>query len=310
MKTRDALILPSCGLGDGLLMMIASFYLSKQGFKVSVYHDKLYELAPLFPYCSIYKKEAPFETIVGTFKEPPYTFLQHSNCPKDNHFIKNFGGPLSVLYGEHRLGKHLPLKPLDRVLPATQTMASSLNSAMMSLLKAPNLHKNNGLTLQALPKEPRHILIHPTSMDSARNYPPEKFLWLAQALLKQGMKVSFCMHESEKAWWEDKLPNGALLPSLPSLTDTARLISSGALLIGNDSGIAHLASNLGLKTLIFSKSKRHIRRWRPDFVPSLALTPPAWVPNFKPYRLRHTYWHHFIPRSFVLKTALNLLRCP
>ncbi|PCI78043.1 hypothetical protein COB21_01745 [Candidatus Aerophobetes bacterium] len=309
-SSKHAIIIPSKGLGDGLLMMISAFYLKKAGFNITVYHSALTELAPLFNYAQIAPLPDNLLSAIGHFKQP-WVFLQHSNSDKDNSLIKNLRAneiDLSVFYGDYSKEKHAPLTLFDQLLPPDKTMAESINAAMIDLILSTDLKNCNGLTLPTSKQKnvPAHILIHPTSNDSNRNYPPGKFIKLAEKLLDKGMRVTFCMHQNERAHWLNKIPKGASLPKLPTLYATALLINTGSILVGNDSGLGHLASNLNLPTLIFSRSKQHITRWKPGFYPSIALTPPTWIPNFKSWRLREKYWHHFIPYKTPLRHVLQL----
>lgn len=307
--SSKAIVIPSKGLGDALIMMISAFYCFNQGLKVTVYHDILVQLKALFPYATICPRAEL--NLSAEKQENPWILLQYGNTPGDfslSQKLRKLGIKTSIIYGEFNHVKHPPFTPCDYLLPSNQTMAESVNKAMMDLLQVDNLHCNNGIALKVAKKQTHHVCIHPTSTDPNRNYPPEKFTSIAKLLLSQGIKVTFCMHPSERDDWLTSIPQGAQLPILPSLLDTAFLLAGSSLLIGNDSGLAHLASNLGLCSIVFSKDWRHIRRWKPGFTPSKALTPARWIPNIKPWRLRQTYWHTFIPPKKVAKIALTSLR--
>jgi ADP-heptose:LPS heptosyltransferase len=77
-------------------------------------------------------------------------------------------------------------------------------------------------------------------------------------------------------------------------------------MIGNDSGIGHLASCLNLPTLIICRSKIAAPFWRPGWTSGEVILPPAWIPNLKGLRFRDKYWQKSITVPKVLK-SFNLL---
>ena len=76
-------------------------------------------------------------------------------------------------------------------------------------------------------------------------------------------------------------------------------------MIGNDSGVGHLASCLGIPTLTICRSQMAANFWRPGWSKGAVITPPAWVPNLKGLRLRDQHWQKFISVKKVYKTFIN-----
>jgi ADP-heptose:LPS heptosyltransferase len=96
---------------------------------------------------------------------------------------------------------------------------------------------------------------------------------------------------------------GSEFATTPTLSDLATLVYESALVIGNDSLLGHLASNLNIPTLILADDPERLQLWRPDWAPSHLLFPPAYLPK----RLRKKYWSHLISPQRVFHTAKRLL---
>jgi ADP-heptose:LPS heptosyltransferase len=82
-------------------------------------------------------------------------------------------------------------------------------------------------------------------------------------------------------------------------------------LIGNESGLSHLASSLNVPTLVIAGLKKRILQWQPGWGAGRIIYPPSWVPNMKGLRLRDHYWQKFITpykveREFAKLTAQSV----
>ena len=82
--------------------------------------------------------------------------------------------------------------------------------------------------------------------------------------------------------------------AFPSLDFLARYVYESGYLIGNDSGLGHLASALGIPTLIFCRRKTWANMWAPSFHRGVVVTPSSWIPNIRGFRLRDRHWKKFI----------------
>ncbi|MFP3244975.1 MAG: glycosyltransferase family 9 protein, partial [Paraburkholderia sp.] len=74
--------------------------------------------------------------------------------------------------------------------------------------------------------------------------------------------------------------------------------------IGNDSGVGHLASALGIPTLTLFRRRRVAQRWRPGFTVGDIVLPSWWVPTAA---LKERWWRESIGVGRVLK-AFRALR--
>ncbi len=165
---------------------------------------------------------------------------------------------------------------------------------------------HNGITLPKgviSRKYPKRVVLHPTSSRPGKNWPQEKFLTLATLLEEEGFEPVFILSKGEKASWPE-MPFSA--PDFETLSEVAAFIAESGSMIGNDSGIGHLASCLGLSTVTICRSKLTADFWRPAWTKGSVITPPAFLPNLKGLRIRDNHWKRFISPQRVLRTFLIL----
>lgn len=288
-------IFPASGIGDALLLMIAAFHYQQQGIQVDVYHDTITQLSPWFPSLRLHplSPNIPYDN---------YDFLivENDNSPKISQLIATQRDKLQLIYPTYSAGKHAPLHPLDRVFDPTLSMAANLATHS----------KHNGITppsgLYSRIYEKR-VLIHPTSKLPQKNWTASSFVKLSQKLRHHGFFPHFVVSPQEKQDWEwiqqEQLP----LVTPNTLSDLAALIYESGYLIGNDSAAGHLASNLGIPTLIIANDPKRLRLWRPDWEKSTLVFPPAYLPNFKGFRLKDHHWQSWIRPQKVLNSFLRFL---
>jgi len=100
--------------------------------------------------------------------------------------------------------------------------------------------------------------IHPGSGSPDKNWPLERFQALAQRLEAMGERVCWIGGPAEEGW-QSQIPAKTL--QVP-LTELAPILAGAGRYIGNDSGITHLASVLGVPAIaLFGPTNS--RRWRP-----------------------------------------------
>lgn len=113
--------------------------------------------------------------------------------------------------------------------------------------------------LNVKPALQHDIVIHPGSGGRRKNWPPERFEALAEALARQGRQVVWCLGPAEEDGpWNAWKP--LLRPADP--LELARHLAGAAVYIGNDSGATHLAAAVGCPTVaIFGPTDPDI--WAP-----------------------------------------------
>lgn len=295
----------SCqGLGDGLLALILSNNLQKQGEQVVTFHPFLQGLQSWFPHLPLssfpsVEELAAFDRFFIIYEKSPWMLHILSYC--ETHFPeKTF-----VLNPIATANRDYPYWEIGR-FDGKKTFATNLTQYCKDRLEVKNPVKHNGITSPQgimIGQFPKRIVLHPTSSRPGKNWPQEKFLALADLLLKRGYEPALILTKEERISW----PNvNFSMPEFSSLSEVASFVAESGAMIGNDSGIGHLASALGLSTVTICRSKMTGRFWRPDLAPNILVTPPSYLPNLKGLRLRDKYWKHSISVSKVLDAFLQV----
>jgi hypothetical protein len=301
---KTAAIIPAKGIGDALLMMIASHQLLKKGYQVTTYHPYLSQLKSWFPQQHSLKESYSLEELASF----DLVIAENDNSKRIQElkyfFNQKSSNALSLFYPTYTPSKNGPLFNLDQTFLPHLPMADNIALAIARLLNSKDISKDNGL---AIPEGLVHrfykerIVIHPTSSDARKNWPVGKFLKLAELLKERGFEPVFTVSPTERESWLYVEEKGISVPLFESLDELAHFLYESAYVIGNDSVVGHLASNLQIPTLIISNNRERMRLWRPGWLPGEILTPPEWVPNFKFLRIRERYWHAWITPKHALK---------
>jgi hypothetical protein len=293
----------SCmGLGDGLITLVLSHNLQKNGHAVTTFHPFLQQLQGWFPHLPL----APIPEIESLASYDRF-FLFWEKSPQ---MLKI----LSYLETHHKekLTVINPIATPNRDYPyweearfdGKHPLVDNLNLFCKNILNLETCTKNNGIILPegvAPRKYPKRVILHPTSSRPGKNWPKEKYLTLSAELKKRGFSPCFILTPEEKKEWTD-----VDAPPLASLDEMARYVVESGYMIGNDSGIGHLASLLGLPTVTICRNRETAAFWRPAWSSGAILYPPAWVPNLKGLRWRDKHWKKWVGVGRVLKAFLSL----
>lgn len=287
---KKALIIPAKGIGDALIMMGASHALLSQGFAVTTFHSHLPELQVWFPghhFCSTLPTNlADFSLIV----------IENDNSPM-MHFWKSHYPQAIILYPSYCAAKNPPLSTGDSLFNPHLTMAENITRAFNGRVEN-GISPPSHLTHR---KNPQRILIHPTSSSPEKNWPKKRFLKLQNALSAKGFDAQFIMSPEEKKSWNEQVI------SCQTLSELATYVYESGGMIGNDSLMGHLASNLNIPNVVIANDAERMKLWRPGWLKGAVVTPPRWVPNFKFCRLRRTQWKRWISVNTVLRAFENNL---
>lgn len=288
------------GIGDALILHVASCQLQKQGYEVVTFSDHLpgfgrwlqgYRFAP--------QPEPALEEIERVFTPFDAVFLQHDNSPRAKK-IKDLALPVYAFYGSHVESKHGPLRRgLDYVCDPDRTMVDNVVLALGSLFGI-QAGKENGLApFQGLiaGRHKKRIAIHPFSSMASKNWPAKKFLRVAERLQKEGWEPVWIAPPAAP------LPGAGDIPSFAplSLESLASFLYESAFFLGNDSGPGHLASCLGMPYALVAQSERHMRLWRPGWEEGRLLFPPRWI--------MEKYWKHSLNPRKVINSIKNMMLC-
>ncbi len=303
---KKAIVLPALCIGDALLMMIASHQLKCVGYSVTTCHPQLAELSSWFPGHAIHSS-------IPDLSEADLILVENDNSEKVRTLREKHRTQLSLFYPTYSEKKHGPLYSNDRAFDPNRPMADNIALATASLLSLPIPSKENGI-VPPVPlthrKNARQVLIHPMSREHAKNWHPQNFLALADQLRQKDFSPLFCVGPHERAQWAHIEEKGFALAHIPHLSDLAALIYESGYVIGNDSLIGHLASNLNIPTLIIANDAQRMRLWRPGWLLGSLVLPPPWLPNFKFCRWKEERWKDFISPTKVLRAFERMMPRP
>jgi heptosyltransferase-3 len=117
------------------------------------------------------------------------------------------------------------------------------------------------------------------------------------------MQVEFILAERERSRWEQRADPLPPLRSFASSAQLAEWLYESGWFIGNDSGVGHLASALGIPTLTIFRRRGVAQRWRPGFTAGVIVLPSWWVPTA---RLKERWWRESISVRRVIKAFSGL----
>ncbi len=288
-----ALVLPAKGIGDTLLMMIASHSLLKQGYSVTTCHPALLQLQDWFPQHRFVSEFSP-----ALLEGQDLVLIENDNGRrvKDLKELRDAGklDTLGVFYPTYFPVKNGPLQKNDQVFDSIRPMAENIAEAICKLLNLKEASLDNGL---AIPKDLVHrrykkrVLLHPMSSTPKKNWLQTKYRALARSLEREGFDPVFILSEKEQEEWKGVI-NKEKFPIFKTLDALARYTYESGYLIGNDSLLGHLASNLRLPTLIVAREMEQMRLWRPGWLKGEVVTAPSFAPK--------KFWPYFLSKRKVL----------
>lgn len=302
------------GLGDGVTCLILANNLQLNGWKVDTYQNTIGSMQSWFPQIPVqsYPPVSELSRILNTYD---WFFVAHNDT--DEFVLKlveegkrRFPNRLKVIYLYP--SPNIVKEPYysDCLTEPHLPIAENMRLFCERILHLPKITKNNGfIPLPGLVHRrfPQRIAVHPTSARRTRNWPREKFVKLALHLQSEGYRLAFIPGAKEQEEWKEVLDLGFELPVFQNLDLLARFIYESGYLIGNDSGLGHLASALNIPTLTICRRKKWAQMWAPSFAKGIALTPSSWIPNIKGLRLRDRYWQTFISVGMVRRAFKKLI---
>jgi hypothetical protein len=297
------------GLGDGVNGLVLSHNLSINGWEVDTYQNVMggmqrwFSHVPILPYPRIDALPSILE------KYDRYFVVHNDTCPFVLQLIregkKRYPDRLKVIYLYP--SPNIINEPYysDCLTDPSRSVAANMVRFCDLVLHLPKQELSAGMVAPpglVRHKYSRRIVIHPTSGRPTRNWPKDRYVKLALHLEKQGYECVF-VPGSQSVGWED-----VRTESFGTLDALACYLYESRYLIGNDSGLGHLASALGVPTLTVCRRKALANLWGPSLCKAVVLTPSAWIPNIGGLRWRDRYWKQFISVRQVLRGFHRLCR--
>lgn len=286
MSKKNIAIVSALGIGDGLMSLVIAHNLKQHGYDVTTFSNHMMQLQGWFPRQTIAKFPAAGEvdTVFAPFSE----------------IISTDGAPLCKL--THQLGEKYKVfyeRDFDRSKPVIQNFVTICRD----YFALPEVTTDNGIVLPqaSFHKYPNRVIIHPMSTSITKNWLPQKFISLARKLRSMQFDPVFTVSPAERPQWENLLRNEFELPLFNNLDELAAFVFNSGYMIGNDSGIGHLAANLGIPTLSLFGRLSVAKLWRPGWGRGEVVTPSWQLPGA---RLRTHYWQYFL----TVKKVINAFK--
>jgi heptosyltransferase-3 len=304
------------GLGDGVNCLVLSNTLQLNGWQVDTFQNTIGSMQEWFPHLPVHPYP-PLSDLPKVLSSYDWFFVVHNDTYE---FVvkliqegkRRFPEQMKVIYLYP--SKHIVNEPYytDCLVEAHLSIAENLRLFSEKILHLPKISKSNGFIPPAdltHRKFPKRIVVHPTSARLTRNWPKEKFVKLALHLRDEGYRLVFIPGGAkEKEEWKDLSDLGFEVPVFPTLDLLARFIYESGYLIGNDSGLGHLASALGVPTLTFCRRKTWANMWAPSFAKGVVVSPSSLIPNIRGFRLRDRHWKKFITVGMARRAFERLVQ--
>ncbi len=295
------------GLGDGLIALMLSYNLYLNGYEIDTFHNTLDQMQSYFPNLPI-KKYPRLGDIDEILKNYNQIFISYN---ENSTFIQKL-----IKEGKKtKTSKVFVLNPCpskkigsqpfykDAFFDPNLCMVENIENFSKNILNLKKTSKKIDLSIPKnlrLKKCQRRVIIHPSSAKKSKNYSIDKYLLLAKVLKDKNFEPIFVIAEKERDEYQMIEDLGFNLKAFDNLKDLTAFVYESSFMIGNDSGIGHLASLLSLPTITIFRNHRSAKLWRPGWSQNKVIFPNRFIPNLSIYRLRDKHWQEFIPFRKIL----------
>jgi heptosyltransferase-3 len=284
-------LLVSNKLGDSLLLLPLAHNLMRSGYRVTVFGRQAYALASWLPGLEVrpipsegVSALAQFDSLFQMDIDQPIALDPHS-CPRPLR-------SLTMWLRQQPAQARLFLDELRHFAKAVYGIEDWSNACGL-VTQHPERWRQNR----------RRVVIHPTAGSAERYWSDAKFIELARRLCRDGHDVAFVVEERDAAAWQAAAQEQPFTVShFGSLQALGDFIHESGYLIGNDSGVGHLASALGVPTVTISHRPRNMLRWRPQWAPGV-IVPHLWLPL---RAWRRKYWRFAVTVGAVTRSLRQL----
>jgi hypothetical protein len=301
---KKAYVFCSTGLGDSLIFSLIANNLKRNDYEVILFHNFLYEINCCFDFEI---KKYPLDNFEELLEKADLIIINSDRDPINQKILEiskiKYKNKLFELHPSTCKGKKGYIG--DFKFDSFKTMNENIIYFCKNYLKLNNLIKDNGFNIfkeLTYRKNKNRIIIHPSSANINKNWPEKKYLKLIKKLEKNGFLPKVILKK-------DETKNFLLLKEyvfeISDLLDLSKYIYESGFMIGNDSGIGHLSSNLKIPTLSIFASRRKKTFWRCDFFKNEIVYPYPLL-NIKGLRIRDKYWDKTIFVNKVFKKFKKL----
>ena len=279
MKEKNLLIFHQGALGDVVTIFPALLQLRIEYRTIdAICQNKLGKLAAFF---NLIDRDFPLEsaTVASLFSDPVHPKVQHIIGSYHTIVLFSYSSHLEHVMGTltdgmvHRIS---PRPAADKQIHVTDHILWSLKSR--GVIPAAHISRSAMVTLTSSSdlRDPMHdpsmVWIHPGSGSPRKNWPISYFIQTAETLKTDGMRPTFVLGPAEHHLERELQRHPLTYRTVDDLIALVNLLKTGGSLIGNDSGVTHLAAFMGLSTVaIFGPSDP--LRWLPNGRSVRAVTP-------------------------------------
>ncbi|MCH9612593.1 MAG: hypothetical protein S4CHLAM102_10840 [Chlamydiia bacterium] len=302
-RLRKVLLCPLNALGDGLNFMMIGENLALNGIEVDVFHNSLWEINHRFSRMSV-MPYPPMGAIDSLLDAYDLICIQQNDREPFHEQLISQGEPgrVDVFYFAPFPSKKGMRGPHSGrvVTDHKKGILENLEGYCRDVLGLQGVRRSCGIERKG-EVEPRKVIFHTVSTSENKNWSIDRFLQLAEKIDREGGEATFIFSPTEYEEWKWIASEGFSVPQLGNMEDLARELESGAFFVGNDSGIGHMCSALGLYTVTIGRRKKILDFWKPGFSDGQVVYPRWPLPNFKGMRLKDQYWRELISVRRVMK---------
>ena len=278
-------------LGDAIIYCVIVNNLCKAGYQVTVYHNLLYDLRGWHQNASFKPRLSPAQVVESVERHDVVVMLDDHCGFNDEE--KKYYFPKMVVFSMRRVSARdqYDVKPYlegrygnTGQYDAVMRLATIDNQGLYTKNKTesmvergvntcrhylgfnnvdPEVSWNMPATLVRA-KHSKRVVLHPLSGSQAKNWYLSRFIKLAKKLKKLGWQPVFMVAPHEYDSFKAQLGGEFSLPKFGSLLASAEFLYESAAVIGNDSGVGHLASSMNVPVLtLYCRNKAFA--WRPGW---------------------------------------------
>lgn len=272
---KPLLVVHPGALGDGVIAFPALLRLARQGAGITLIAGGGW--GPIAPACAVVQRHLRLDSpaVSALLAGIPHPAADGLIDPESTALIltdsEAFRDGLGRRLGPDRI-HCLPFRPpegkpihaADHLTDGLVRCGKDLRCVRERPPRFPNILETSEVFFDRRSAEfdPRRVLIHPGSGSPLKNWPPKHFARLARRLRDAGYDPALLLGPAEADPPADLVAETAAVHRLESSEALVTLLQKSGGLIGNDSGVAHLAAFLGLATVaIFGPSDPV--RWAP-----------------------------------------------